>query len=605
MRSIMPDAGPRPEDPNDAEAFRSAFEDAPIGMALVDATPGGAGRFVRVNQALAELTGYARAALLGMGESAVTHRHDLDEDARLRNELIEGSIDRYQREKRYVHASGHAVWVIVTVSLVRSRSDEPRYAIHQIMDISARKQFEGQLEYLADHDPLTGLFNRRRFTQELSRQLAYARRYGGDGVVAMLDLDHLKEINDTQGHGAGDDAIVATAQLLRDRLRGTDVVARLGGDEFAVVLAHTDEAHAQALLQDLRGAVREDSGVRVRPGKPLSVSVGMVSFGDDPKLGGADLLVLADVALYQAKAQGGDACVVYDPAIEVSPGARVARRGWAWRIRDALNNDTFVLHHQPIVNLATGEISQCEALLRLCADDELVLPGNFLYTAERFGLARDIDRWVIRHALNNPPADPGRTLAINLSGDSVTDPEIAAFIEHEVAVAGRDPASIVFEVTETAAIANMDRARAFITRISDLGCQISLDDFGAGFGSFFYLKYLPLDFVKIDGEFIRNLPASRTDQILLEAIVAMAHGLGKQTIAEHVQDAPTVEILRRIGVDHAQGYHFGGAAPTQSKPVGFPAPEHSMSRECPMASTARAPARGALRAQAQEALPDA
>jgi len=321
--------------------------------------------------------------------------------------------------------------------------------------------------------------------------------------------------------------------------------------------------------------VGEDSGVAVRPGKPQSVSVGMVSFGDDPKLGGADLLVLADVALYQAKAQGGTRVWSMTPPSMCRQAPGLPAGGWACRIRDALNNDTFVLHHQPIVNLATGEISQCEALLRLCADDELVLPGNFLYTAERFGLARDIDRWVISHALNNPPADPGRTLAINLSGDSVTDPEIAEYIEHEFAAAGRDPASIVFEVTETAAIANMDRARALITRISDLGCQISLDDFGAGFGSFFYLKYLPLDFVKIDGEFIRNLPASRTDQVLLEAIVAMAHGLGKQTIAEHVQDAPTVEILRRIGVDHAQGHHFAAAAPTQSKPVALAHPSIS------------------------------
>ena len=267
-------------------------------------------------------------------------------------------------------------------------------------------------------------------------------------------------------------------------------------------------------------------------------------------------MVLADVAMYEAKGRGGDACVSYDPAAGAGGGARATRRGWATRIRDALDDDSFVLHYQPIVDLTTGETCQRETLLRLRDGDELILPRTFLHTAERFGLAREVDRWVIHHALKDGPDERGRALAINLSGDSVTDPRVPEFIEHELAACGRDPASIVFEVAETTAIANMDRARAFFAQIKGLGCKVALDDFGAGFGSLYYLKYLPLDLLKIGGEFIRNLPASRTDQILLEAIVTMAHGLGQQTVAEHVQDASTVEILRRLGVDQAQGYYL-------------------------------------------------
>ena len=214
-------------------------------MALVDVSPGAPGRFVRVNQAMAELTGYSRNALVEMDYAALTHRDDHDEDDGRMAELVDGAIERYQLEERYIHARGHVVWVIVTVTLVRSSSGTPLHAIRQAMDIGARKQLDGQLEYLADHDPLTGLFNRRRFHQELSRQLAYVRRYGGGGAVAMLDLDHFKQINDTFGHNVGDEALVKTAQLLRDRLRGTDILARLGGDKFAILLPRAGSSAGQ------------------------------------------------------------------------------------------------------------------------------------------------------------------------------------------------------------------------------------------------------------------------------------------------------------------------------------------------------------------------
>ena len=324
---------------SEADVFRSAFEDAPIGMAIVDVSPGRLGRFVLVNEALAELTGYPRDALVGMDYADLTHSEDLEEDDQRMRELIDGTIPRYQLEKRYIHAGGHVVWVLITASLVRSRSGDPLYAIRQAMDINVRKLFEGQLGFLADHDPLTGLFNRRRFARELTRELAYARRYGGHGAVALLDLDRLKEINDTFGHSAGDDALVKTAQLLRHRLRDTDVLARMGGDEFAIALPHTDREQAGALLNDLLRLVSRDIGIVVAPGRPLTVSVGMTMFGDDPKAVGSDLLVLADTAMYQAKAQGGDACVIHDPGGDAADKSRIPRRSWAARIRDALDGE--------------------------------------------------------------------------------------------------------------------------------------------------------------------------------------------------------------------------------------------------------------------------
>jgi EAL domain-containing protein (putative c-di-GMP-specific phosphodiesterase class I) len=239
-----------------------------------------------------------------------------------------------------------------------------------------------------------------------------------------------------------------------------------------------------------------------------------------------------------------------------------ARLTWSERIRDALEHDRFVLFQQPIRDLRLDEVTRHELLLRLPSETgELIPPGTFLYIAEQFGMIQAIDRWVLRTAtrLIKRLEDDGTpvTLAMNLSGASITDPELLEVVEAEIAGTGIDPRSLIFEVTETAAIVNIEKARRFAERMAELGCAFALDDFGAGFGSFYYLKHLPFDYLKIDGDFIRQLPSSKPDQLTVKAIVQIAHGLGKRTVAEFVGDEETLRLLHRYGVDYAQGYHIG------------------------------------------------
>jgi EAL domain-containing protein (putative c-di-GMP-specific phosphodiesterase class I) len=239
--------------------------------------------------------------------------------------------------------------------------------------------------------------------------------------------------------------------------------------------------------------------------------------------------------------------------------ARLAR---ADQIRRALAEDRFVLHWQPIVELASGVATQYELLLRMLGEDgSLIAPGEFIEVAERFGLIGEIDRWVVRRAIGLLAELPGVRLEVNISGGSVGDHSIPELVEREITALGVDPGRLVFEITETSAIADMEQARAFAERLTRLGCRFALDDFGAGFSSFHYLKYLPLDYLKIDGDFIRGLAHSPTDQLVVKAMVDIARGMGMKTIAEFVEDAETVAMLRRLGVDYSQGYHHGRPEP--------------------------------------------
>jgi EAL domain-containing protein (putative c-di-GMP-specific phosphodiesterase class I) len=271
------------------------------------------------------------------------------------------------------------------------------------------------------------------------------------------------------------------------------------------------------------------------------------------------VLLGADHAMYAAKEAGRDRFVSRPTAEQTGSAAR-ERLTWPGRIRQALADDEFELHAQPIVDLATGDLHQHELLIRLPGDNgELIMPASFLYTAERFGLARELDRWVVSRAIDMVAR--GHHLAVNVSSESLTDPGLALFVEERLDRAGANPCDLVFEITERAAISSFAQAQAFTEQMAGIGCRFALDDFGAGFGSFYYLKHLPLDYLKIDGEFVRGLPQSRTDQILVASVVELARGLGKKTIAEYVGDQDTVELLRELGVDYAQGFHTGRPAP--------------------------------------------
>jgi diguanylate cyclase (GGDEF)-like protein/PAS domain S-box-containing protein len=553
--------------------LHSAFTDAPIGIALVSVDPDSEGRILQVNRALCELAGLPSESLLRTDVRAILHPDDIDLDRAASTRLAAGQQGDFQFEQRLLRAGGEAVWVLVNAWLVRDPAGQPRYCIRQLQDIDERKRFEGELGYLADHDPLTGVLNRRGFSLALAHQMADARRYGRGGAVLALDLDDFKHVNDTLGHNVGDEVLRGFVRAVRGRLRETDVLARLGGDEFAVLLPHATTAEAQMLSAGLLEALRDGDGLAIGDDRRVTMSIGITDFHQPSQdLTADDILIDADVAMYEAKEAGKDRIAVVKGVHQHASASAAGRQRmsarvtWAERVRRAVREDQFVLHCQPIVDLGSDTISQWELLLRLPGDhDELIKPAQFLHTAERSGLILEIDRWVLSEAIRliAEQRDLGHDLRleVNISGRSVGDTELLTLIEQQLHARSIDPASLVLEITETAAIANMDRARSFAASLTQIGCRFALDDFGAGFGSFYYLKHIPFDYVKIDGEFIRNLPASSTDQLILDSIVQMSNGLGKRTIAEFVGDHETVELLKRHGVDYAQGYHLGRPRP--------------------------------------------
>lgn len=401
------------------------------------------------------------------------------------------------------------------------------------------------------------MFNGRRFEEALAQETRSATRYGGGGAVLLLDLDHFKAVNDQFGHKAGDDLLKTVATALRGRIRETDVLGRLGGDEFGIILPRVDAEQAAVVADSIVKALRRQTAMMAELQIPVTASVGVALFDG---LTNIELLAAADLAMYEAKEAGRNRFAFYRPSADGRPQSS-SRLSEAERIQRALTHDQLELYCQPILDLANNEVSQYELLLRLRTDDgDLLPPSAFLYVAERFGTILSIDSWVVQQAvaLIAAQARAGRsiTVDVNISAKSIGNPQLVAVIDRALADARIDPACLVFELTETAAIGDIERAKKFTTELRCRGCRLALDDFGAGFGSFYYLKHLPFDYFKIDGDFIRGFGANTIDQLVVEAIVGIAKGMGKKTVAEFVTDQDMTDRLRRSGIDYAQGFHI-------------------------------------------------
>ncbi|HET8813487.1 MAG TPA: EAL domain-containing protein [Solirubrobacterales bacterium] len=420
---------------------------------------------------------------------------------------------------------------------------------------------EAELRFLADHDPLTGVLNRRRFRSELDQYVSFTARYGGQGAVMVIDIDGLKQVNDRLGHQAGDALIRQVSETLRERVRATDLVARLSGDEFAVLMPQTDTAGALQLGEDLRAQVAEGFAGEPDEIDAGTISVGIAMFGGQGGAGAESVLIAADQALYEAKGAGRNRITLFHADHREGGRPRRAQTTSA-RIRDALTQNRLRLATQPIRSLASGEIERYELLLRMTGENGELLPAaSFIEVAERSGMVQELDRWVVARALEmiGERERVGKPLSLhmNLSGASLTDLSVLEFIERRLDEGEADPSRCTFEITQTVRVDDYEVAAGFADRLTEFGCEVAIDDYGVGFGSLAYLKKVPFDVIKIDGTFIRDMARNDADQLTVKAIVQIARGLGKRTIAEFVEDEDTKRLLRDYGVDMAQGFHLG------------------------------------------------
>ena len=547
-----------------AEAnLRTIFDTAPIGNAVL----GSGDRIVEVNHALGHIVGFTRKELIGRTLAQLVH----SEDAALLTDAVAalraGERGGLETELRVVHASGQAVPVAVHAAALRSPDGGTRVLL-QLLDITERKRVEAHLQHMADHDPLTGLLNRRRFEQELERHVAHAQRYGTEGAVIVLDVDRFKQVNDAYGHSTGDRVITSVARVLRRRLRTTDTLARLGGDEFAVLLPKADRREAGIVARRLVEAVRAQADVATgERADAVTISVGVTVLEEHAELTAEGAMIDADLAMYDAKDAGGDGFAFF--AADADAPRTRTRTTWRDRIVDALANDRFALVAQPVFDAASGAPVQHELLLRMTGPHgTLIPPAAFLSIAERDGLVVAIDQWVARRAIallaEREQAGRPVRLEVNISGRSLADATLLALIATELRRTGVDPRNLIFEIPETAAVADVQLARAFAQHVQSLGCQFAIDDFGAGLGSLYYLKHLPFDMLKLDGELVEQCTKSPADRLLIESAVRVVHGLGRRAIAEQVGDADTHALLRELGVDLVQGHHLGMPLPLES-----------------------------------------
>ncbi|WP_041717927.1 EAL domain-containing protein [Alkalilimnicola ehrlichii MLHE-1] len=466
-----------------------------------------------------------------------------------------------REEERPLHSPGRGERIVAWYHApLAAEEGRPAGRISVGLDITERKAAEARLIWLAQRDPLTELYNRRYFQEALDRALAK----GVHGAVLLMDLDQFRDVNELSGHHAGDELLRLVAGTLLDHLEHRGVIARLGGDEFALLLEETDADAAVSVAQYMVKLL-EDLGLSIGERRHrVSASIGIVLFpehGETP----TDLMASADVAMYKAKETGVQRWHLLH-ALDHAKGELQERVYWVEQLHQALQGDAFELMVQPIVRLRDRSVRHYEVLVRMRdPSGELLLPGRFIPFAEHSGQIVQLDRWVLRAALKvlRRVQSQGIGLAVNLSGQSLHDDGLTTFLADELRASGADPEHLILEITETAAVTDFSTARGVLEGIRALGCQTALDDFGVGFSSFHYLGQLPVDYIKIDGSFIRSLPHNEDSRIIVRAIADIAAGFGKAAIAEFVDQEVLVPMLRDYGIAYGQGYHLGRPVPVE------------------------------------------
>jgi len=424
-------------------------------------------------------------------------------------------------------------------------------------DVTVERQTAEQLVHLAEHDFLTGLYNRRKFEEEMNRQIDICRRHNTELALVFFDIDDFKYINDAFGHKYGDEVLNKVASDVGVLTRREELFCRLGGDEFAILLPDGSLKSAQLLAERVRAAVSNISFQREEKRIRVTSSIGISMFPRHA-IEMDELLVCADIAMYQAKDAGKNTWKVFEKNQEASQHL-LKRINWDNQITHALENDLLDLCYQGVFSPENSELFYLEALVRMRVEGEsnIVLPGQFIPFAERSGKIIEIDRWVLNKVILTLAENPEITcLAVNISGRSFDDPTLARFIVQTLEANNVKPQRLLLELTETAAVSDLHDAQRFISAMRAYGCKIAIDDFGSGYASFIYLKHLEADVVKIDGLFTHDLIKESDNQLFIKAIVDIAHGLNKKTVAEYVEDEDSLKLLVALGVDYVQGFYF-------------------------------------------------
>ncbi|WP_197495784.1 putative bifunctional diguanylate cyclase/phosphodiesterase [Acidihalobacter yilgarnensis] len=525
-----------------------------------------------MNPVASRLTGWPMAAAIG---------HPLSEIAPLLDERTQKPLPTEAKRPTTQMANamvglllardGRNHAVEIRLSALTRRNAIPGGLALVLRDLSRERELETALDYQSTRDPLTGLFNRRSFETYLRQWLSLCQPGSPNGALCQVDLNHFKLVNDTAGHRAGDELLRQFAWLLGTALPSGTVLARLGADEFGILLLPNAEMAPQQVAEHLIEAARAFEFAWEQQHFNIGASIGLVMVTDARQDAG-DLLIKADLACLAAKDKGRNNLHVYE-AGDVAIAQRSGQMLWLTRLQEALHDDRFVLYTQPMLPLddTARPREMHEFLLRMHLDDgSLASPDLFIPAAERYQLMAELDRRVIDLALALVARSAGNlhdTLySINLSGQSVGDPHLANYIFDRLRRHGVSPGQICFEITETAAITNMHGAQTLIRQLRARGVRFALDDFGAGLSSFTYLKRLPVDFLKIEGEFVRGMLQDQTDRSLVESFCEIGRAFGLLIIAESVEDEATLSLLREIGVDYVQGYHIGRPRPSPFAP---------------------------------------